>query len=138
MPSYIWCRDHQAFTKQCNACDELFIGAESQQESETIFAKNFGVGGRSNLDGFSTTCNLCVAGRVAGYNITHKAKKELFAKQNSTCPICNWPLEYVKTRIDHCHKTGRIRGLLHTQCNSQLGFVETNKNRILEYLKEPE
>lgn len=33
--------------------------------------------------------------------------------------------------LDHCHKTGHIRGVLHRGCNSMLGVIENNRPRYL-------
>lgn len=43
-----------------------------------------------------------------------------------------------KIVIDHCHATGRIRGLLCHNCNRALGLLkdsEENLKRAIEYLK---
>ncbi len=32
--------------------------------------------------------------------------------------------------LDHCHKTGAVRGTLHRSCNSLLGKVENNVARF--------
>jgi len=32
--------------------------------------------------------------------------------------------------VDHCHATGKIRGLLCNSCNSLLGFCADNKARL--------
>lgn len=53
----------------------------------------------------------------------------LFKKQGGVCAICKLPPD--KNRrlaVDHDHKTGRIRGLLHTGCNIGLGcFKDSTK-----------
>lgn len=50
---------------------------------------------------------------------------ELYKTQEGKCPICNKKLEF-KYHIDHCHKTGKVRGLLHPKCNVGLGFFDEN------------
>lgn len=136
MPSFEWDQTRNAYVKHCVTCEEVFVGSEMQPASELIFARSFGLGGRSNLDGLHTTCNLCRNGMINGYKISHKEKKALYEKQGGLCEICQRPLEYDKARIDHCHTSGLVRGLLHTQCNSQLGFYENHKERIKAYLGE--
>jgi hypothetical protein len=34
--------------------------------------------------------------------------------------------------IDHCHITGRVRGLLHHACNVYLGAYEKEENGIID------
>lgn len=53
------------------------------------------------------------------------------AKRNSvkSCEICKLP--YEELHVDHCHQTGKLRGMLCTRCNSGLGFFQDN-TRFLE------
>jgi len=59
------------------------------------------------------------------YGITQAQYDEMLEKQNGKCAICNNPdeVEDRKLAIDHCHTTGRIRGLLCGKCNRGLGFI---------------
>lgn len=56
----------------------------------------------------------------------------LAAKQNNRCALCSGqlgiraPLDPV---LDHDHRTGAVRGVLHRGCNSLLGKVENNAPR---------
>ena len=53
------------------------------------------------------------------YNITPEQYAEMLTKQDGKCAICgrepNWGKK--KLDVDHCHKTGKIRGLLCSDCN---------------------
>lgn len=48
----------------------------------------------------------------------------LLQKQEGRCKLCNIELYDSKIEVDHCHKTGRVRGLLHKRCNLFLGQIE--------------
>lgn len=54
------------------------------------------------------------------------------------CQICGKALEGAKRQIDHCHKTGRVRGVLCHGCNSLLGMANDSPERLqaaIEYLR---
>ena len=63
------------------------------------------------------------------YGLTLKDYDDLLKKQNYVCAICKKENEQrarLSTKnssltVDHCHKTGKIRGLLCHQCNLMLG-----------------
>jgi len=68
-------------------------------------------------------------------NRHHIDKDELYGlmcTQGNKCAICNRPERFnnqfgVKSlAIDHDHKTGKIRGLLCSNCNRTLGLFEDN------------
>lgn len=64
------------------------------------------------------------------YGITIEQYNIMEAQQNGLCAICKQPetqeRKGVKYRlaVDHCHKTGKIRGLLCFKCNSAMGSFE--------------
>ena len=66
---------------------------------------------------------------------------ELFVKQEGCCGICKQHQTTFERRlaVDHCHETGKIRGLLCMKCNQGIGqlkdSIEVLSNAI-EYLKE--
>ena len=72
------------------------------------------------------------------YGISKENYEDLLKEQNFVCAICK-KLEDKKHKngkvkmlgIDHDHKTGKVRGLLCTNCNRLLGWV----NDDLEILK---
>jgi hypothetical protein len=74
--------------------------------------------------------------RFSKYGITKEDYDKLLTTQENKCGGCN--LEMVTPYIDHCHQTGKVRGLLCQSCNTALGLVkdspETLKN-LIEYLK---
>jgi hypothetical protein len=70
------------------------------------------------------------------YGMTIEEYDVLLKEQNNKCYICEKENKSKKRlAIDHCHKTGRIRGLLCLQCNTALGKLEPFMNKILNYIR---
>lgn len=58
------------------------------------------------------------------YNLTLEDKRNIWKKQNGKCLICKKRLtESRDCHVDHCHVTGKIRGLLCRRCNLILGYA---------------
>lgn len=55
--------------------------------------------------------------------------------QNGVCFICKKTTPNKDLAVDHCHNTGKIRGLLCLKCNTRLGWFEKYADIILRYLK---
>lgn len=72
------------------------------------------------------------------YNLSPVDYYKLLEVQGGFCKICKMPPNKKRLHVDHDHKTGRIRGLLCTNCNTGLGHFKEN-SRLLEeainYLK---
>jgi len=56
------------------------------------------------------------------YGLSLEAYDSLLISQSGMCAICDTALD-VKVCIDHCHDTGRIRGIVHFCCNFLEGFI---------------
>lgn len=56
--------------------------------------------------------------------------------QNGVCSICGNPPGVRRLAVDHCHETGKVRGLLCVSCNLQLGVIENQEwiVKAMEYL----
>jgi hypothetical protein len=55
------------------------------------------------------------------YRITAEEYEKIFKFQNGRCAICQKKPKKSKLAVDHCHKTGLIRGLLCWRCNNAIG-----------------
>lgn len=54
----------------------------------------------------------------------------LLRAQNFQCPLCNRTIETAEATLDHDHKLGNVRGVLHRNCNGVLGRVEHWSGRV--------
>lgn len=71
------------------------------------------------------------ARRLRLYGITQERFHEILRDQGAACPICTDALvELSKIHIDHCHDTGRVRGLLCGRCNQAIGLLREDVNSM--------
>ena len=75
------------------------------------------------------------------YGITSEEYDQMLSEQNYRCYICHKHEDKLdrSLAVDHCHKTGKVRGLLCGNCNRFLGQIDDNVNtaeRLLEYLQK--
>lgn len=76
------------------------------------------------------------------WNMTQKEFDDRLAAQGGVCAICkksHWMGRGNKPHVDHCHASGKIRGLLCNLCNIGLGAFKDSENTLLaatEYLKK--
>lgn len=106
-------------------------GLEKQQKE---FVKH-----RETKSGYINTCKTCKKTRYPtseeqkqkqwerqikrNYGITIADYDRMFAEQNGACMGCYQPPKKQRLSVDHCHETGRVRGLLCQNCNIALGLV---------------
>ncbi len=70
--------------------------------------------------------------RKSKYGITEEEFQKLLTLQGGVCACCGRPeisIQYNKLRslsVDHDHRTGRVRGLLCSKCNTALGLLDEN------------
>ncbi len=77
------------------------------------------------------------------YGITLEDYDKMFAEQRGVCKICGADQKgsagQLRLAVDHCHNTGKVRGLLCVSCNTTLGKIETNPsllNNIRDYMEK--
>ena len=78
------------------------------------------------------------------YGITFKQYNEMLEKQNNVCAICGNPEtsvirgKVIRLAVDHDHDTGRVRGLLCSNCNIGIGNFKHDDNllqKAIEYVR---
>lgn len=75
------------------------------------------------------------------YGMTVEEYNEILFKQDHCCALCSKHVSELERRlaVDHCHGTGRIRGLLCMPCNTSLGQLGDNTEsmyKIIDYLTQ--
>jgi len=95
-----------------------------------------------------TRCATCTAKYFIRYRygITFEEFERKLKLQNKNCAICGNDLKIKadnisrnkNVHVDHCHKTGKVRGILCKNCNLGLGFFFDSTSNLLhavEYLR---
>lgn len=99
-------RSHDGLFEYCKVCSrEIRAVAYGQKLPEEIFAANLQKLHRISVDEYY----------------------RMWASQGGKCRLCADHLKETAKRkppLDHCHKTGKIRGILCFRCNSLLGAIE--------------
>ena len=62
------------------------------------------------------------------YGIDREQYVAMLEAQQHRCPIC-LALLTKDIHVDHCHETGRVRGLVHGGCNLALGHLKDDPAR---------
>ena len=80
----------------------------------------------SQSDGRTPRCKLCQRryARYLKYRLTHGMTQHLLSSQADSCGISRGHLDEYTLRVDHCHVTNSVRGLLCNSCNLALGYVQ--------------
>ncbi len=74
------------------------------------------------------------------FGISIEIYRSIFKEQRERCGICRTPILLIaikgdagmkgRAHVDHCHKTGRIRGLLCSRCNLGIGLFLDSSDRL--------
>ena len=62
------------------------------------------------------------------YGITYEEWESMREHENFSCMICGITEDEIgkKLDVDHCHSTGKVRGVLCNPCNVTLGHAKDN------------
>lgn len=75
------------------------------------------------------------------YGVSVEDYDRMLKEQGGGCAICSATVPGERTKyftVDHCHATGKVRGLLCVKCNRGLGLFNDHVQRLqnaAEYLK---
>lgn len=80
-------------------------------------------------------------GNLRRYGLTFAEKEAMLTAQGNRCACCGSDDPRGKNgwHVDHCHTTGKVRGLLCLYCNVALGKVQDSVdhlNKLIAYLEK--
>lgn len=91
--------------------------------------------------GINSYCKSCARDSHVKhtYKLSTQQYKDLKSQQGGKCAICkNSCSTHGRLSVDHCHSTGKVRGLLCANCNRALGLFKENPEVLssaISYLK---
>lgn len=68
--------------------------------------------------------------QLAQYDLTEEQYASILEDQGGTCAICNSPPKKINLAVDHCHTTGKVRGILCGTCNRALGLFKDSSRTL--------
>lgn len=120
--------------RECRNCEKVY------PES-----KNFFHGFTNKNPGLKYVCKVCsntgnyYGGLRRRYGLTQESFEKLLQTQSYSCAICEeslLDLPRSHRHVDHCHITGKVRGVLCHHCNTALGGFKDDPEllkRAIEY-----
>jgi len=118
---------HEYEGKKCRECDKIW--RTKNRDKLLTYAKEYNAKDPIKEKGRHRAKSLKknTGAIVEQYN-------QMFTNQNGNCAICNrnqseFP---IRLAVDHCHNTGKIRGLLCMLCNTALGRFNDDAEMILK------
>lgn len=118
--------------KVCTKCFEQKDLTEFQERPDAPQAK------------YKAQCKKCIGDYLRAWQLRTKyaMDEEIYNRlktiQNNSCAICHREKELV---IDHCHASGKVRGLLCNTCNRAIGLLKDDPiilETALNYVKNDE
>lgn len=132
-------------TKQCSVCGEVlsleaFYNLKASKDGKAYRCKECDTKAGKNYRKKNTKA-LSDSRRKANYKhkygVTTDQVDQMVADQSNKCAICGEEGFKMSNKVkhklvlDHCHTSGKVRGMLCNNCNRGLGLFQDNT----EYLK---
>jgi hypothetical protein len=122
---------NDGFHTQCKMCRNEVLRREEHKDSTRVYKNSWSQYNKESIKNSQLKSK---------FGITLPEYNELLFKQENKCAICNneSSTNEKDLAVDHCHKTGKIRGLLCHTCNLGLGHLKDDinlLNKAVDYLK---
>ena len=121
-----WCR--ACMSEYCKSPKQRQKAAERRARDAEKVRQRKKVAYRNNKD------RVWEQNIMKKYGITADEYFEMLNEQENTCALCDREHagELKRLAVDHCHKTGKVRGLLCEACNRALGMFHDDVERLFK------
>lgn len=119
--------------RTANSIDESELVAARERNARRLSAPK-----RVAVERYLARPTWAYSPNVRKYGLTPDDYVELSKSQNDRCAICGCTRGKRAFAIDHCHSSGRVRGLLCSKCNTGIGLFRDNPDLLraaIDYLE---
>lgn len=74
----------------------------------------------------------CRRQQLKRFGLTPEDFQDVLDEQGGGCAICGRSARVTRMAVDHNHRTGEVRGILCTRCNTALGMFDDDPETLLE------
>lgn len=106
----------------CNACCVKCVHLRNNKSKPPSFRAGIAKWKRDNPDKVKKSVRYSTIKKK--YKITEDDWNKMFEAQGKTCAICGEVNSVGHWATDHCHESGKIRGILCSKCNVGIGIFK--------------
>ena len=119
--------------KQWNEATKRYASTEKGAQRRAAYQRKYGKTEKGKL--------IRLRRSLKPYGLTIEQFNEMSEKQGHVCYLCgkaNKTKQTTRLVVEHDHETGKIRGLVCTQCNNLIRRIEREigLNKLVKYLTE--
>jgi hypothetical protein len=131
---------HGKLDSQCKKCRLEYLTRPEIREKRAAWAR-----ARRKRTPKSMLQRTGKCKKLKVYGLTLEDYNKMLEAQQGVCVVCKQQETKVISgkpqplSVDHCHTTGKVRGLLCSKCNHALGLLEDNPKRVksmLDYINK--
>lgn len=135
-------RGYYGYSCRCEMCRSE--ASKSVKERRATPREDTPHGTLNGYTNYACRCDLCSSSYrevkrtrdlKQRYGITQNDFLSMLESQGNGCAICQRTFDEYPGSVDHDHVTARVRGILCRACNSGLGAVHDDPNRILNLIR---